>query len=339
MTITPPEEQHGSDQRPPSHDREAVNEWLRTPKAHLAYKDQPGYPSLLAQVSASPDHLYIKGNNDLLMRPMVAIVGSRNASMQGCRDAQSIAEELSGAGFTIISGLAQGIDAAAHQGALRGQGSTVAVMGTGIDRIYPACNHPLAWEIFTKGALVSEFHLGVAPRRWHFPRRNRTIAGCCIGCVVIEASLESGSLITAQWALEFGREVFALPGSIHSPLSRGPHRLIREGALLVESAEDILAVLTSQKAFPCPGSACVSSSGIASLSLPENSRSACFATSNDAPAENIILESLASGPMSIDQISSLTGLTAAHVSIMLTSLELQGMVVTVPGGAFQRLVS
>ncbi len=250
-----------------------------------------------------------------------------------------MAETLSNAGFTIVSGLAQGIDTAAHQGALRGIGSTVAIMGTGIDRIYPARNHPLAQEIFRKGALVSEFPLGLGPQRWHFPKRNRTIAGCCMGCVVIEASLESGSLITAQWALEFGREVFAIPGSIHSPLSRGPHRLIREGALLVESAQEILAVLTNQQAFPCPvntphATHCSPIRFSANPPQSEQKESPC-----PLDEELLILEILTTGPLSIDQISTLSGLTTAQVSIMLTSLELRDLVGTLPGGAFQRLVS
>ncbi len=313
--------------------------WLQTPNAHLVHQGRSDYPPLLSHVNAAADTLYVKGNKSLLTQPMVAIVGSRNASRQGCRDAMIMAETLSKAGFTIVSGLAQGIDTAAHHGALRGSGSTVAIMGTGIDRIYPARNHSLAQEIFRNGALVSEFQLGLGPQRWHFPKRNRTIAGCCMGCVVIEASLESGSLITAQWALEFGREVFALPGSIHSPLSRGPHRLIREGALLVESAQEILTVLSNQQAFPCPEKT-PDATHCPPIQFPANT----FPSEpKDSPCardeELLILEILSAGPLSIDQISTLSGLTAAQVSIMLTSLELRDAVGIVPGGAFQRLVS
>lgn len=312
--------------------------WLQTPDAHRVRLGQSDYPTWLAHINAPPDLLYVKGHKHLLTQPMVAIVGSRNASRQGCQDALIMAERLSRAGYTIVSGLAQGIDTAAHSGALRGTGSTVAIMGTGIDRIYPARNHSLAQEIYRNGALVSEFSLGLGPERWHFPKRNRTIAGCCMGCVVIEASLESGSLITAQWALEFGREVFAMPGSVHSPLSRGPHRLIREGALLVESAQDVLAVLAHQRAFPGP-MAPASSSCLPPETPPTNSLQPELSEPLFCSVEeSLILEILAAGPLSIDQLSSLSGLTAAQVSIMLTSLELRGAVFSMPGGAFQRMV-
>ncbi|MDE2260578.1 MAG: DNA-processing protein DprA [Betaproteobacteria bacterium] len=223
-----------------------TRDWLAHPENHLILHDNPDYPPLLKELSDRPDFLFVKGNASLLSRPMIAIVGSRNATRQGCLDAEAFAESLSDAGITIVSGLADGIDAAAHRGALRGRGATVAVIGTGADRVYPAVNRGLAQDIATRGVIVSEFVLGSVAQKWHFPKRNRIIAGMSLGCLVVEASLTSGSIITARLGLEQGREIFAIPGSIHSPLSKGCHHLIRDGAKLVETARDILEELQYQ---------------------------------------------------------------------------------------------
>ena len=221
----------------------------------LAWLEQPGnaivtladtvYPRLLLEIPDPPVVLYCRGRIDLLSRPALALVGSRNATAQGISNAEQFARSFSSAGLTIVSGLAQGVDAAAHRGGLAGEGSTIAVLGTGVDIAYPQGNAALAAEIASQGLLLSEFPLGTKALAHNFPRRNRLISGLAQGCLVIEASLVSGSLITARAAAEQGREVFAVPGSIHSPLSKGCHALIKSGAKLVESAEDVLAELSA----------------------------------------------------------------------------------------------
>src|SRR5712672_2367347 len=201
------------------------------------------YPKQLLEIADPPALLYVAGNAMLLSSPALAVVGSRNATPQGLKNAQSFARTFSEAGLVIVSGLAIGVDSAAHSGGLEGRGSTIAVLGTGIDIVYPRRNESLAQEISLRGALVSEFPLGTPPNPGNFPRRNRLISGLARGCLVVEATLDSGSLITARLAAEQGREVFAIPGSIHSPLSKGCHALIKSGAKLVESADDVLAEL------------------------------------------------------------------------------------------------
>ena len=219
----------------------------------LAWADEPGnsvitlgdplYPAALLEIPDPPVLLYVKGDPALLSRQSIAVVGARSATPQGEANAESFSRALSEAGLCIVSGLALGIDAAAHRGGLAGPGSTVAVIGTGADRIYPARNAALARQIAEAGVIVSEFPLGIGPLAHNFPRRNRLIAGLAQGVLVVEAALKSGSLITARLATDCGREVFAIPGSIHSPVARGCHQLIRDGAKLVESAEDILEEL------------------------------------------------------------------------------------------------
>ncbi|MHB8353350.1 MAG: DNA-processing protein DprA [Burkholderiales bacterium] len=297
-----------------------TRDWLEHPENHFIFQEEAGYPALLKELSDRPDYLFVKGNAALLSRPMLAIVGSRNATRQGCLDAEAFAEALSHAGITIVSGLAEGIDAAAHRGALRGKGGTVAVIGTGADRIYPASNRQLAQEIAAQGAIITEFALGSTAQKWHFPKRNRIIAGISMGCLVVEASLTSGSIITARLGLEEGREIFAIPGSIHSPFSKGCHRLIRDGAKLVETARDILEELRYQTidlALSDPEPSPIVTG------LPENSQS--------------VLNELIQGPLSLDQICHRTGLTTGQVSLMLTSLELFGQISALPGGRYQRL--
>src|SRR5258706_6266366 len=223
-------------------------EWAAQPGNHVVTLADETYPRMLLEIPDPPPLLYARGRLELLQRPALAIVGSRNATPQGIANAESFARALSDAGLTIVSGLALGIDGAAHRGALAGAASTVAVLGTGIDVIYPQRNAALAAEIAQRGLLLSEFALGAAAVAHNFPRRNRLISGLAQGCLVVEAALASGSLITARTATHQGREVFAPPGSIHSPLSKGCHSLIKSGAKLVESAEDALAELSGFRA-------------------------------------------------------------------------------------------
>jgi len=218
-------------------------QWAQVPDHAIVTLADAAYPKLLLEIGDPPALLYAVGRLELLERAALAVVGSRNATAQGTSNAESFAKALSGAGLTIVSGLALGIDAAAHRGALAGPGSTIAVLGTGIDLTYPARNAGLAARIAQSGLLISEFPLGTPAAAQNFPRRNRLISGLARGCLVVEAALASGSLITARAAVEQGREVFAIPGSIHSPLSKGCHALIKQGAKLVESAEDVLAEL------------------------------------------------------------------------------------------------
>ncbi len=287
-------------------------DWLAGPDNHLITWFDPAYPPRLRDIPAPPAWLYVRGDPDWLSRPMLAIVGSRHATPQGLRDARAFAQALSEAGLTIVSGLALGVDAAAHEGGLAGLASSVAVVGTGLDRVYPARNKALAHRLAAEGAIVSEFPIGTPPRSGHFPRRNRIISGLSLGVLVVEAALESGSLITARQASEQGREVFALPGSIHSPLSKGCHRLIKQGAKLVESATDILEEL-----------GCVLSAPRSEVAPP---------TAVDA-----LLECLANGPLASDQLASRLGLTVEEVSVKLLAAELEGAIAKLPGGLYQRL--
>jgi DNA processing protein len=256
--------------------------------------------------------LYAHGRVELLDAPSIAIVGSRNATSQGRRDAEAFASALSSVGLCIVSGMALGIDAAAHRGGLASIGASVAVLGTGIDTIYPKGNRELAHSLATSGCLVSEFPLGMAPLPGNFPRRNRLISGLSRGVLVVEAGNPSGSLITARFALEQGREVFAIPGSIHSALSKGCHDLIKQGATLVEEANDILAELRWE----------------ARIALPAE---------QEAAIADPFLESMGFAPTSPDQIAQRTGIAAGSVAARLSLLELEGSIASLPGGLFQRL--
>lgn len=291
-------------------------DWLAHPDNHLLTWNDPAYPAALRDLPVPPAWLYVKGDPAWLARPMLAVVGSRHASPQGLRDAEAFAQSLSEAGLTIVSGLALGIDTAAHAGGLAGLASSVAVVGTGLDRVYPARNKALAHRLAAEGCIVSEFPVGTPPKSGHFPRRNRIISGLSLGVLVIEAALESGSLITARLATEQGREVFALPGSIHSTLAKGCHRLIKQGAKLVESANDVLEELG--RLLPAAASA-------ASASAPASG------TDGD------LLEQLAGGPLILDQLASRLGLTVEDVSVKLLAAEMQGTVAKLPGGLYQRL--
>jgi DNA processing protein len=271
------------------------------------------YPPLLLQTPDPPLLLYAQGQVGLLKQRSLAIVGSRNASAQGVDNARAFGAHLSRNGWTIVSGLAFGIDAAAHEGGLQGPGSTVAVVGTGLDRVYPARHRTLAHRIAADGVLVSEFAPGTPPLAPHFPMRNRIIAGLARGTLVVEAALQSGSLITARQAAEFGREVFAVPGSIHSPLSRGCHALIRQGAKLVESAQDIVEELLGQPSL------------LAADAEPE------------APGRaDPVLQALGHDPATLDALCARTGWSAQELSARLLELELEDRVARLPGGLYQR---
>jgi len=311
-------------QKPPPDRLAAALAWLEAAPAHsLVAWDDADYPRALLEIPDPPPVFYCVGARALLSRPALAIVGSRNATPQGCADAEAFASALSAAGLTIVSGLALGIDGAAHRGALSQAGSTIAVVGTGPDRVYPAAHRDLAHRIAERGAIVSEFAPGTPPLRDHFPRRNRLISGLARGVLVVEATLSSGSLITARLGAEQGREVFALPGSIHSPFAKGCHRLIRDGAKLVETAQDVLDELTLL--FPGPTVPEVPARGGITVAAP---------TDNDSAS---VLEALGDATLAIDTVINRAGLGAATVTAALTALELGGHVAPVPGGLWQRV--
>ena len=297
---------------------EAALDWAAQSGNRLLTLADAEYPQSLLSSDDPPLLLYVKGHTALLNRPMLAVVGSRNATAQGVRDAEAFAQALGNAGLTIVSGLALGIDAAAHRGGLATAAGTVAVIGTGADRLYPAKNEALARTIAENGVVLSEFPLGAPALASNFPRRNRIIAGLGLGCLVVEAALRSGSLITARLAAESGREVFAIPGSIHSPLSRGCHQLIRQGAKLVESAQDILEELRWEAS-----AAASTSSDDSSVAL------------NDG--EEQVLAFLGHAPCALDTLSARSGLTPADLLAMLLPMELAGRVAQLPGGLYQRL--
>ena len=296
-------------------------QWAAEPGNRILTLADSAFPQALLTSADPPVLLYVKGRVELLNRPGVAIVGSRNATPQGIANAEAFAASLAGVGLTVVSGLALGIDAAAHRGALSaagdGAGSTIAVIGTGADRIYPARNRELARSIAARGAIVSEFPLNTPALAANFPRRNRLIAGLAQGCLVVEAAARSGSLITARLAAEAGREVFAIPGSIHSPLAKGCHQLIKQGAKLVESAQDVLEELGWQAAAATP------TSGIGTAAV-------------DAAAAGL-LASLGPDPCDIDTLAARSGLTPQTLLAMLLQLELEGHVANLPGGRYQRV--
>ncbi len=220
-----------------------IEAWLVDPNNHIITLSDPDYPQALLSAFDPPMLLYVKGRRELLNRPALAVVGSRNATSQGLGNAEAFSRAASAAGLCIVSGMAQGIDAAAHSGGLRERGSSIGVVGTGLDKIYPAVNRKLAHQLAQEGALISEFPLGTPPLAENLSCRNRLISGLSLGCLVVEASLRSGALIAARMALESGRDVFAIPGSIHTPQAKGCHRLIKQGAKLVECAQDIFEEL------------------------------------------------------------------------------------------------
>ncbi len=286
-----------------------VAAWLDDPLNRILTIADSEYPQHLLNTADPPLLLYAKGRIDLLNVRALAVVGSRNASAQGLRNAEAFAQSVSDAGLCIVSGMAHGIDAAAHLGGLQGVGSSIAVVGTGLDKVYPAANRELAHRLAHNGLILSEFPLGTPPLAANFPRRNRIISGLSLGCLVVEASLQSGSLITARMALEQGREVFAIPGSIHSPQSKGCHALIKQGAKLVENAQDILE----------------------ELGYHSETTAVC------TPEDHALFAHLGFDPLDVETLAQRSGLTIGELSAILLQLELDGLVATLPGGLYQRI--
>lgn len=291
----------------------ATLDWLAQPRHHLLPFTHPAFPEALNAIPDPPLLLYGVGDPALLARPMLAIVGSRNASVQGRANAEAFGAALSAAGLTIVSGLALGIDAQAHTGGLQGAGSTVAVVGTGADLVYPRRHRQLAGRIADGGCIVSEYSLGTPPLASNFPMRNRIISGLARGVLVVEAAAQSGSLITARMALEQGRDVFAVPGSIHSALSKGCHALIKQGAALVETADDILGQL--------------------------NMTATPIAPAHNRPQEPPILRAIGHDPVDMDTLQERLGCGVGQLSAQLLALELAGHIERLPGGRFQRLTT
>ncbi len=302
--------------------------WVAQENNYVITLGDEDYPQSLLSIADPPVLLYVKGRPAFLNMPAAAIVGSRNASAQGMLNADRFAQNLSEAGLTVVSGLALGIDTGAHTGAIKSAqqgyaGSSIAVIGTGLDIVYPAANRVLAHQIAEVGCIISEYSLGTPAIAHNFPRRNRIISGLSLGVLVVEAAAQSGSLITARSALEQGREVFAIPGSIHSPLAKGCHQLIRQGAKLVESAQDILEELRWQST----DSKNTHSSGVQ------------IAASNlSDPKLQSLLENMGHEALSVDQLIVRTGLPVSSVQAALLNLELQGQIETLPGGQIRRLI-
>ena len=288
--------------------------WAQEKHCYIFTCDDPRYPPLLKEIPDPPPLLFVRGNPEILSHPQLAIVGSRNPSAGGRQMAQDFAQQLSATGLTITSGLALGVDAASHLGALVCGGKTVAVTGTGLDRIYPARNHKLGQQIIEEGAVVSEFPPGTPPLASNFPRRNRIISGLSLGTLVVEAAMQSGSLITARLAAEQGREVFALPGSIHNPLAKGCHALIRQGAKLCENVTHILEELGP----------------LASIALAPAIEKSLPRQSPDADS-NQLMENMGYEPTGINTLVERCGLTPETISAMLLLLELQGRVISTGG--------
>ena len=291
--------------------------WLAKANNHIVTLADPDYPKALLEIADPPPLLYAKGNIALLNKLSIAIVGSRNASVQGEKNAEAFAQGLAEHGLCIVSGLALGIDGAAHRGALKAKGDTIAVVGTGLDMVYPAQHRDLAHQIASSGLIISEFPLGTLSKPQNFPRRNRLISGLSLGCLVVEANLKSGSQITARLSAEQGREVFAIPGSIHSPLAKGCHQLIKQGAKLVDSLQDIVEELNLSKAVSAP---------VAEENSPTNQD------------QQMLLDAMAYDAISIETLVQLTGLTVSTLSSMLTLLELEGRITGLAGGQYQQIV-
>ncbi len=295
--------------------------WLEShPRHHIITLHDSRYPSLLKELNDPPVLLYVNGDPDLLSMPQLAIVGSRSATPGGLEVAHEFSHSLTEAGLVITSGLALGIDAAAHKGALESTGKTIAVLGTGPDRIYPAKHLKLAEQVVNSGTIVTEFVPGTTPNKGNFPRRNRVISGLALGTLVVEAAQRSGSLITARFAMEQGKEVFAIPGSIRNPQARGTHALIREGAKLVESVDDIIEDLGPLFATLFP------------VENKEKTKSDSGETYKGD--QKLIMESLGYDPVSVNELVERSGLTASEVSSILLSLELEGDVSSQVGGMY-----
>ena len=304
--------------------------WLEAAGATVLTLDDARYPPLLQRLPGAPFLLFARGDVDALWTPQLAIVGSRQATAGGLATARDFAATFVHRGFAVVSGLAAGIDAAAHQGALDAGGTTIAVLGTGLDRIYPARNADLARAIVESGVLVTEFPPRTPARKENFPRRNRIISGLSLGTLVVEASLGSGSLITARIAVEQGREVFAIPGSIHNPMAKGCHQLIRDGAKLVETAQEVideLAPLVREWG-----------DSLQKLdSIPAAAQATALRTSGRAdPEYDALRQAMGHDPVALDALVKRTGLTVPVLSSMLLRMELEGEVVANPGGTYSR---
>ncbi|MBO9480343.1 DNA-processing protein DprA [Salinisphaera sp. G21_0] len=293
-----------------------IQTWLEASQAHaIVTPDSHLYPKALKELPDAPVVLYVIGNRQLISEPQLGVVGSRRPTPNGRRVAREFCEHLSRSGLVITSGMALGIDAAAHQGALGCYGATVAVLGTGVDQVYPARHEDLYQLIASQGAIVSEYPLGTKPFAGNFPRRNRILSGLSLGVLVVEAALESGSLISARLAAEQGREVFAIPGSVLNPLSRGCHKLIREGAVLVESPDDVLIELAPQL------------HGVMNEFSPSTS-----SRKETDPLRLKVIEVMGFDVVSADQISTLSGIPFAELSVVLTEMELDGVIESTSGG-------
>ncbi|MEZ5515738.1 MAG: DNA-processing protein DprA [Steroidobacteraceae bacterium] len=296
--------------------------WIERYNCTLLACSSPDYPPQLAELRGAPAVLFVRGDASILRHPQLAMVGSRNPTAGGRSTARDFAQYFARAGLAITSGLALGIDGACHEGALAADGLTLAVCGHGLDQIYPPQHAALAAQILAHGALVSEFAPGVPPLKAHFPQRNRIIAGLALGTLVVEAARESGSLITARHAGEAGRDVFAIPGSIHNPLARGCHQLIRQGAKLVESAADVLSELPFQ----------LEKQRLSAVQQPSVAPSAGAPTlDNDY---KILLDALAFEPVTVDTLVERTEFPSESVASMLLILELEGLVQPQPGGRY-----
>lgn len=294
---------------------DAALAWANADGQQILVPGSPGYPALLEESPDPPPVLYAAGRIELIERFAIAVVGSRNATAQGMRNAERFARAIADAGCSIVSGLALGIDAAAHRGGLDGEGSSIAVLGNGIDVVYPRRNASLYAELRQRGLLLSEFPLGTAPLAGNFPRRNRVIGAISRGCLIVEAAIPSGSLITARIAADLGREVFAIPGSIHSPLSKGCHFLIKQGAKLVESAQDVLEEFGIE---------------------PQAEQRDKERISPDRESA-VVLQALGHDPASIETLLARTQLPIDRLIGVLAQLEIQGRVSAVPGGFYQRV--
>jgi DNA processing protein len=300
--------------------------WLKKDNAHVVTFADSTYPKQLLEISNPPAVLYAIGNLHWLNHPSIAMVGSRSATPQGEKNAEDFAQSLCEQGLCVVSGMALGIDGAAHRGALKANGATIAVVGTGLDIVYPARHRDLAHKIAERGLIISEFSLGTPSKAQNFPRRNRVISGLSLGCLVVEANIDSGSLITARLATEQGREVFAIPGSIHSPVTKGCHQLIKQGAKLVETTQDILEELKNM--LPANTTLAHSPYGLMGKLNSEE-------VTHSEPS--MVLASMGFDPINFETLRTISGLTTEALSSMLMVLELENKITTLAGGKYQRL--
>ncbi|TAM03326.1 MAG: DNA-protecting protein DprA [Paraburkholderia sp.] len=321
---------------------ETLNAWCATPGNALVTLADPAYPPRLLAMPDPPPLLYVQGRLALLHARSIAVVGSRSATPQAFEDAARFARAFAAAGATVVSGLALGVDGAAHRGALDERGGTAAVVGTGADLVYPRTHRALAAQIAQRGAILSEWPLGTPARSANFPQRNRLIAALVEGVVIVEAAMRSGSLITARLANEMGRDVFALPGSIHAPLARGCHRLIKEGAQLVESPEEVLEALGIQlSAAPAASTAhsdgeSVAQPARAARHEPPRQSGHARSPGNPDPEALRVLDALGHAPATLEILAARTELSEAALQAALLQLELSGQLNSLPGGWFVR---